>query len=96
LTDDVYNDLGFIVHGDKLLLLMESQATWTVNVLVRILMYLAQSYHDYFNHTSQNLYKSPKVKIPKPELYVIYTDEQGKKPDVLSLSEEFFRNHTYL
>jgi hypothetical protein len=90
LTDNLYNDLGVTVHGDKLLLLFEAQASWTKNILVRVLMYLAQSYHEYCNRTSQSLYKSPKVKIPKPELYVIYSGERGNKPDTISLSEEFF------
>jgi hypothetical protein len=90
LTDNLYNDLGIIAHGDKLLLLLESQATWTENILVRVLLYLAQSYHEYCIKTSQSLYRSKKVKIPKPELFVIYTGNQGKRPEVLSLSEEFF------
>jgi hypothetical protein len=28
--------------------------------------------------------------MPKPELYVIFTGDRGDKPDVISLSEEFF------
>jgi hypothetical protein len=90
LTDNLYNDLGIIAHGDKLLLLLEAQSTWTVNILVRVLIYLAQSYHEYCIKTSQSLYKNKKVKIPKPELFIIYTGNQGKKPEVLSLSEKFF------
>lgn len=92
LTDSLYNDLGFIVNDDKLMILIEAQSTWSVNILVRILLYLAQSYHEYFQKTSQNLYKSKKVKIPKPELYIIYVGNKGKKPDVISLSEEFFES----
>ncbi|MDE6622114.1 MAG: hypothetical protein K2K74_16825 [Lachnospiraceae bacterium] len=90
LTDNLYNDLGIMVNDDKLLLLLEAQSSWTVNILIRILLYLAQSYHEYFERTSQSLYRSRKVKIPKPELYVIYTGNKGHKPDILSLSKEFF------
>jgi hypothetical protein len=90
LTDNLYNDLGIIVGGNKLLLLIEAQSTWTMNILIRILLYLAQTYHEYFERTSQSLYKSTKVKIPKPELYIIYTGNKGNKPDVISLSKEFF------
>ncbi len=89
LTDNLYNDLGFIVNN-KLLILIEAQSTWTMNILVRILLYLAQSYHEYFQRTRQNYYKSKKVKMPKPELYVIFTGNKGRKPDIISLSEEFF------
>jgi hypothetical protein len=89
LTDNLYNDLGFIA-GNKLMILIEAQSTWTMNILVRVLLYLAQSYHEYFQRTSQNYYKSKKVKMPKPELYVIFTGDKGKKPDKISLSKEFF------
>ncbi|MXP79044.1 hypothetical protein GN277_28185 (plasmid) [Lachnospiraceae bacterium WCA-9-b2] len=89
LTDNLYNDLGFIV-GNKLMILVEAQSTWTMNILVRVLLYLAQSYHEYFQRTSQNYYKSKKVKMPKPELYVIFTGNKCRKPDRISLSKEFF------
>ena len=91
LTDNLYNDLGFIVNN-KLMILIEAQSTWTMNILVRVLLYLAQSYHEYFQRTNQNYYKSKKVKIPKPELYVIFTGNKGRKPDQISLSKEFFED----
>ncbi len=90
LTDNLYNDLGIMAGNNKLLLLLEAQSSWTVNILIRILLYLAQSYHEYFERTSQSLYKSKKVKMPKPELYIIYTGSKGRKPDTISLSQEFF------
>ena len=89
LTDNLYNDLGFIANN-KLMILVEAQSTWTVNILVRVLLYLAQSYHEYFQRTCQDYYKSRKVKMPKPELYVIFTGNKGRKPDKISLSKEFF------
>ena len=89
LTDNLYNDLGFMV-GNRLLILVEAQSTWTMNILVRVLLYLAQSYHEYFLNTGQNYYKSKKVEMPKPEIYVIFTGERVNKPEKISLSEEFF------
>ena len=91
LTDNLYNDLGFIANN-KLMILVEAQSTWTVNILVRVLLYLAQSYHEYFQRTSQDYYKSRKVRMPKPELYVIFTGNKGRKPDRIVLSEEFFKS----
>ncbi len=91
LTDNLYNDLGFIANN-KLMILVEAQSTWTVNILVRVLLYLAQSYHEYFQRTCQDYYKSKKVKMPKPELYVIFTGNKGRKPEKLLLSEEFFES----
>ncbi len=90
LTDNIYNDLGFTV-GDKLMILVESQSSvWTVNIIVRALMYLVQTWHDYFERTKQNLYKSKKVKMPMPEIYVIFTGERKTRPSEISLSQEFF------
>ena len=90
LTDNLYNDLGIMTGNNRLLLLLEAQSSWTVNILIRILLYLAQSYLEYFERTSQSFYKSKKVRMPKPELYVIYTGNKGSKPDIMSLSQEFF------
>ncbi|MCM1184664.1 MAG: hypothetical protein NC337_14940 [Roseburia sp.] len=89
LVDADYNDLGFSV-GDRLMILVESQSTWTVNIIIRALMYLMQTYHDYFKRTNQNLYGSQRADMPKPELYVIYTGDRKNIPDTISLSEEFF------
>lgn len=91
LTDNLYNDLGFIVNN-KLMILVEAQSTWTMNILVRVFLYLAQSYHEYFQRTNQNYYRSKKVKMPKPELYVIYSGDKGHKPDRIFLSNEFFED----
>ena len=60
LIDADYNDLGFSV-GDRLMILVESQSTWTLNIIIRALMYLIQTYHDYFKRTNQNLYGSKKI-----------------------------------
>ena len=89
LVDADYNDLGFSV-GNRLMILVESQSTWTYNIIIRALMYLIQTYHDYFKRTSQNLYGSKKVNLPKPELYVIYTGERKVIPDSISLRKDFF------
>ena len=89
LVDDIYNDLGFSV-GNRLLILIEAQATWTVNILFRILMYLVQTYREYFRVTEQDIYNSTKLKIPKPELYIIYTGNRKERPEEISFSEEFF------
>ena len=89
LVDADYNDLGFSV-GDRLMVLVESQSTWTMNIIIRALMYLMQTYHDYFKRTNQNSYGSKKVKMPKPELYVIFTGERKTIPDIISLSKDFF------
>lgn len=90
LVDSDYNDLGFSV-GRHLVVLVESQAMFTYNIIIRALMYLAQTYHEYFSRTKQNRYGSKKLIVPKPELYMIFTGERKNIPDIIiSLREDFF------
>lgn len=89
LTDQPYNDLGFRI-GNTVLLLLEAQSTWTVNIIIRILMYLMQTYNDYCSENGLDLYGSTRVKLPKPELYVIFTGERKDHPEYITLKDEFF------
>lgn len=88
LTNGIYNALGFRV-GDKVMILAEQQSSWTMNIIVRALMYLVQTYHDYFEEQDADLYGSKKVHVPEPELYLIYTGERASRPEIISFSEEF-------
>ena len=89
LVNDLYNDIGFRI-GSTLLILIESQSTWTSNIIFRALMYLVQTYREYFKETKQDIYKSKKLEMPVPELYVIYTGKRKDRPEEISLSKEFF------
>ena len=89
LTDAPYNDLGFRI-GNTLLLLMEAQSTWSVNIVIRMLMYLMQTYNDYCTTNGIDLYRSKKAELPRPELYVLFTGERKNKPEVISFKDEFF------
>lgn len=86
LTDQQYNDLGFRI-GNRVLLLLEAQSTRTVNIVVRIMMYLMQTYNDYCTENGLDLYGAKKVEFPKPELYVIFTGERKNHPEYISLKD---------
>ncbi|MCD8159365.1 MAG: hypothetical protein LUD77_10920 [Clostridiales bacterium] len=87
--NDMTNDLGFAVK-DKLFILVEAQSTLSMNIIVRSFMYLARTYQEYFKATKKDLYSTKSIKIPKPELYVVYTGDKKTDKEVISLSEEFF------
>ena len=89
LTDDLYNDLGFR-NGDRMMILVESQSTWSVNIIIRVLLYLTQTWNEHIEETKQNRYGSRKLELPRPEFYVIFTGERQEKPEYLNLSKEFF------
>lgn len=92
LTDGIYNDVGFR-NKDKVIILTEAQSTWSMNILIRMLLYLAETYHEYFRKTNADLYSSKKVSMPNAELYVIFTGKRMNHPKYISLSEEFFHGH---
>ncbi|HIR89464.1 MAG TPA: hypothetical protein IAC96_10990, partial [Candidatus Fimimorpha faecalis] len=71
LLDQMYNDLGFVVK-ERLLLLVEAQSTWSKNIVIRALLYLANTWKEYIQKNKLNIYGSGGMILPKPELYVIY------------------------
>ncbi|MCD7864154.1 MAG: hypothetical protein LUG61_11785 [Lachnospiraceae bacterium] len=89
LVRDIHNDLGFRV-GDRLLVMLEAQSTWSVNILVRSLMYIVHTYQEYFRESEQSLFSTKPVHMPVPELYVVYTGDKAMEKEFITLSEEFF------
>ena len=85
----MYNDLGFMIDK-RLIILVEAQSTWTANIILRALMYLAQTYHDYIAKEELNVYSSKALDLPEPEMYVIYTGNKKIAKESITLSEEFF------
>ena len=90
-TNIQINDLGILVR-DTILVLVEAQSTWTLNILPRVLEYLGESFNRYVIETKQNIYGEKKVKLPKPELYVLYTGNKVIKEREISLNKEFYDN----
>ena len=74
---------------DKLLLLVEAQSTWTVNVVFRLFLYLAETWEEYVKATEQNVYGTKKVVLPLSECYVVFTGDRKGRPEVISLFDEF-------
>lgn len=87
-TNGIYNDLCFMA-GSKLILMLEAQSTWSMNVIIRMFIYLAQTYHEYFKGNGTNLYGSKKAVVPKPELYVIYTGNRKNGRNIYHFQMNF-------
>lgn len=86
LTTGFYNDLGIQVRN-RLILLVEAQSTFSVNIALRMLLYLAGTYKEYIEEQKLDLYGSHPVEIPRPELYVVYTGDRKEIPETLRLSD---------
>ena len=89
IVREMYNDLGFLA-GNRLLVLVEAQSSWSENIVVRFLMYLGETYRRYIEKNDLDLYTTKKVELPKPELYVIYTGDRMERSEKISLKSEFF------
>lgn len=80
------NDVSFIIELG--LNLYEHQSTYSPNLPVRYLLYVADVYSDYTK--DMNLYGTKAVKLPTPK-FVIFYNGQAEQPDrkELKLSELF-------
>ena len=80
------NDVSFIIY--MRLNLYEHQSTYSPNLPVRYLLYVADVYSDYTK--DMNLYGTKAVKLPTPR-FVIFYNGQAEQPDrkELKLSELF-------
>ena len=88
LTNGITNDLGFQVR-DKLILLVEAQSKFTINITLRMLLYLAATYKEYVEEHKLDLYGSKPVSIPRPELYMVYAGAPRQLPEILRLSDMY-------
>ena len=88
LTNGMTNDLGFQVR-DKLILLVEAQSKFSLNIVLRMLLYLAATYKEYVEEHKLDLYGSKPVSIPRPELYMVYTGAPRQLPEILRLSDMY-------
>ena len=105
LANMIRNDLGFVVRErvkdeqtqeirfrHRLIILVEAQATWTLNILFRFLLYLAAEYQSYIQKNKLRIHDTALVDLPEPEFYVVYIGESRKVEDVISLRKHVFRN----
>ena len=91
LTNGFYNDLGAMIRH-QMIFFCEAQSTWSVNILMRTLIYMADTYARYCRKHHIDLFKEKKATLPKPELYVLYTGNRKNKPAKLSLRKDFFKD----
>ena len=92
LMDQLYNDLAFTAK-DRLLIMVEAQSTWSVNIVVRMFLYLAETWKEWIMDSRKNPYGSAKLSLYEPEFYVIYyviyTGTRKYHSEWISLAGEF-------
>ena len=91
LAAGMYNDLGFLVK-DRMIILVEAQSSYSENITLRLLFYIAGTYREFVEKSRSDIYGMKKVWIPKPEFFVVYTGREktpDQIPDELCLSDLF-------
>jgi len=90
IVDKPYNDLGFTVK-DKQLVLVEAQASWSFNILIRLLLYFVDTLLGYIKeHPDLDVHSTARLPLPIPEFYVIYTGDRKNVPPMISIRKDFF------
>ena len=71
------NDLAFTVDS-KMIVLIEQQSTDSPNLPIRMFIYLAKLYDKMLD---ERVYRTTKIKIPMPELYVFYNGKANREEE---------------
>lgn len=88
----IYNDLGFIV-GNQLIVLVEEQTTFNPNMPMRYLHYIASTYQNYISNNKINIYGTRKIIFPEPRFYLIYTGKREFTDKKLYLSNNYYHGN---
>lgn len=82
------NDLAFVLAGT--LNLYEHQSTYSPNLPVRFLIYLAEEYQKLIEQAQTSIYGSARIALPAPQCVVFYNGEQDEPEEkILRLSDSF-------
>lgn len=82
------NDLAFVLAGT--LNMYEHQSTYSPNLPVRFLIYLAQEYQILIERTQESLYGTGLISLPTPQCVVFYNGQRNMpETQTLRLSDAF-------
>ena len=88
LMNGIYNDLGFQV-GDRIIILVECQVKWSLNIIIRIFLYMAKTYQEYIVQHQLDIHDSVKVSLPRPEFYMLYIGSRKRRTKIIT-AKDFF------
>lgn len=89
LTNQLYNDLSFTAR-DQMMILLEEQSSWSVNIVIRMVLYLAGLWNKQIKQRGLKIHNQAAVKLPAPKFYVVYTGGNDFRPKTLSLKDDIF------
>ena len=91
-TSSRYNDFSLRVR-DELLVFVEAQSRWNINVVFRLFLYLGLYWLWYYADGKHNkeLFDQKKIRLAKPRAYILYSGDK-KIPGRLSMRKLFYKN----
>ena len=87
ITNHQYNDLAFVVR-DIMMVFVEAQSSWSANVAVRILLYLADTIQEYIHENHMDIHGTRKLRLPEMETIRICKDRGVLKEYLESREKE--------
>ena len=88
-----------MIHGEKndlamrirnvLIILSEAQSRWSPVIVWRMLVYLGETYKVMLRNPDFDIYGTKPIKLPRPELYVIYTGDEKIEQEYISLKDYY-------
>ena len=84
-NEDPHNDFGFFVRDKRIMLFVETQHEPPQNALLRSMLYLAAAYSNFCIENHLPVYKEAPVSLPRPEVFLICTENNSEMPDTLQL-----------
>ena len=89
MINDSYNDIAFM-KGDKLLMLVEAQDTWSDNIIIRIFLYRTEILKREIVRDGAYLFGKERVNVARPVYVVLYTGNDKNVKDTYRLSDVYY------
>ncbi len=62
--------------------------TFSYNIIVRILIYIAETYRRYIDRNGLDEYSTTTMELPRPEFYMVFTGERKEHPETISFRKD--------
>lgn len=94
-VQSIHNDVSMEARG-KSMFLIEAQSTWSINILVRVLIYYSAILFQWaFGKSDINIYGSKRIEIPRPYFCYAYTGDRKSVPNTLSPRRHYAEDPKY-
>ena len=84
----MHNDVSVLIHNE--IGLFEQQSTYSPNLPLRELQYLANLFEKYLQTNRLRKYGRKAIKLPVPRLIVLYNGEQDMPDEIISHLSDFY------